>query len=62
MIIAFLALVLICVVGLRLILSRRNKRFDILDRQVDAGELQSTDPSLTEEEVRAIRQGYRYII
>jgi MFS family permease len=55
-IIAFLTLCSMCILALRLLLSRGNRRFEELDAQHGAGELDAR--RLTEEEERVVHRGF----
>jgi sugar phosphate permease len=58
-IVAFLTLGLTCILALRFILSRTNKKFDRLAEEYADRTLMD---DLSEEEVRAVRQGFRYVL
>ncbi|KAK5737638.1 hypothetical protein LTR17_006500 [Elasticomyces elasticus] len=59
-IIAFLVLCSCCILGLRFMLSRKNKHFERLSAQYAAGELDGR--RLAADEERAVVNGFRYII
>ncbi|KAK5747171.1 hypothetical protein LTR17_000306 [Elasticomyces elasticus] len=59
-IIAFLVLCSCCILGLRFMLSRKNKHFERLSAQYAAGELDGR--RLAADEERAVANGFRYII
>lgn len=60
-VIAFLALCLGCIVALRVLLNRQNKKLDALAQSMADGGVVS-EVRLSDEEVRAVRQGFRYVI
>lgn len=59
-VIAFIALCLSCILGLRFFLSRKNKHFDQL--VVQRGEGRVDEDQLDEDELAALRNGFRYVI
>lgn len=61
-IIGFIALCSCCIVALFLVLTKRNKEFDRLERAVLDGDVQVDDANLSEEQSRAVRQGFRYVV
>ncbi|KAK7940967.1 pectin lyase A [Apiospora aurea] len=58
---AFQALGMACILTLRYTMKRRNRRFEMLATQVDPSDAAAMC-RLTEEEQRAVANGYRYII
>lgn len=60
-VIAFVALCFSMILTLRYVLRRRNKKFEQMAAERDAG-LVVEESRLTEEELRALRRGFRYVI
>lgn len=59
-VIAFLVLCLACVLSLRLVLKRRNAKFDALQTEYD-GAMTLNVSHLNEEQTRAVINGFRYV-
>lgn len=59
-VIAFLFLCASCIFTLRFTLNRRNKKFDELQARYERGEV--NELSLNEEQERAVKNGFRYVI
>jgi len=59
-VLAFITLCLVCISGLRYSLNRQNKHFERLTQEYSEGRLD--EYSLKEEEIRAVHNGFRYVI